>query len=241
MPGAHREKAPESLSYNYEWQELLYEIYRDWGQREQQIGQARKLALCGYRKFYETTKALLIEDGRWQEAFPQLLTELKTALPARQYMEILAQENETALLMEQVRVYQDTVFQYGGILASQYGEEICEMCSAVIRQTAKRIDNRRDYHNLCELLCSLVDFGGIAAAQTLIAELHQAYPAARRCGTRWSGWSAESGKSKRHDGADLCLFRMIQPGIFSRVERTNEKASGLVLLFPLYSITIVSA
>ena len=70
--------------------------------------------------------------------------------------------------MEQVRVYQDTVFQYGGILASQYGEEICEMCSAVIRQTAKRIDNRRDYHNLCELLCSLVDFGGIAAAQTLI-------------------------------------------------------------------------
>ena len=169
-------KAPESLSYNYEWQELLYEIYRDWGQREQQIGQARKLALCGYRKFYETTKALLIEDGRWQEAFPQLLTELKTALPARQYMEILAQENEAALLMEQVRVYQDTVFQYGGILASQYGEEICEMCSAVIRQTAKRIDNRRDYHNLCELLCSLVDFGGIAAAQTLIAELHQAYP-----------------------------------------------------------------
>ena len=50
------------------------------------------------------------------------------------------------------------------------------MVSAVIRQTAKRIDNRRDYHNLCELLCSLVDFGGIAAAQTLIAELHQAYP-----------------------------------------------------------------
>lgn len=52
------------------------------------------------RKFYETAKALLAEDGRWQDAFPQFLAELKTALPAYQYMEILTQEKQTVLLME---------------------------------------------------------------------------------------------------------------------------------------------
>ena len=118
----------------------------------------------------------MAEDGRWQDAFPQFLAELKTALPAYQYMEILTQEKQTVLLMEQVRVHRDTVFQYGGILASRYGEEICGMCSAEIRQTAKRINNRRDYRDLCALLCSLVDFGGIAEARTLIGELHEAYP-----------------------------------------------------------------
>ena len=61
----------------------------------------------------------MAEDGRWQDAFPQFLAELKTALPAYQYMEILTQEKQTVLLMEQVRVHRDTVFRYGGILASQ--------------------------------------------------------------------------------------------------------------------------
>ena len=28
------ERAPDPQSYDYEWQELLYEIYQDWGQRE---------------------------------------------------------------------------------------------------------------------------------------------------------------------------------------------------------------
>ena len=91
-------------------------------------------------------------------------------------MEILARENENALLMEHLRVYRDMVFQYGGILACQYGEEIYGMCSAVIRQTAKRIGNRKDYQRLCGLLRSLIEFGGTAAARTLIRELRQAYP-----------------------------------------------------------------
>ena len=46
-----------------QWQYLLYEIYRDWGRREEQISQARKLALLGDRDFYQAMKDLLTEDG----------------------------------------------------------------------------------------------------------------------------------------------------------------------------------
>ena len=50
------------------------------------------------------------------------------------------------------------------------------MCSAAVCQLAKRIGNRKDYQHLCDLLRSLVEFGGIAEAQALIRELQQTYP-----------------------------------------------------------------
>ena len=40
------------------------------------------------------------------------------------WMGILAQENEIALVMEQVRVHQNTAFLYGNMLISQYSEEM---------------------------------------------------------------------------------------------------------------------
>ena len=169
-------ESPERPSRISRWQYLLYEIYQGQGQRERQIEQARKLALWGDMEFYKTTKTLLTEAGQWQDAYPHFLEELKAALPARRYMEILAQEKETVLLMEHVRVYRDTVFQYGGILVSRYSKEIYGMYSAVIRQATKRINGRNDYHGLSELLCSLVDLGGITEARALLNEIYQTYP-----------------------------------------------------------------
>ena len=160
-----------------QWDNLLYEVYRDWGQREKQTGQARKLVLQGEMGFYQITKDLLLADGQWQKEYPQFLAELKAALPAGKYMEILSQEGEAALLMEQVRVYRNAVFQYGGVLAAQYGKEIHTMCEAAIRQVAKhRLNSRKDYQTVCGLLRQLVGFGGSAEAQSIITELRQAYP-----------------------------------------------------------------
>ena len=79
--------------------------------------------------------------------------------------------------MEQVRVYRNAVFQYGGVLAAQYGKEIHTMCEAAIRQVAKhRLNSRKDYQTVCGLLRQLVGFGGSAEAQSIITELRQAYP-----------------------------------------------------------------
>lgn len=158
------------------WDKLLYEIYRDWGQKEKQTEQAQKLALLGDRDFYQITKDLLTEAGRWEAEYPGFLAELKSRWSALAYMDVLAQENEIALLMEQVRVHRDAAFLYGNMLIPQYSEEIYDLCTAAIRREAERINNRRDYQMLCRRLCSLVDFGGTEAVQVLIRELRQAYP-----------------------------------------------------------------
>ena len=173
------QEAPEKMtmwSPTRQWQLLLYNIYRDWGQRDKQIGQARTLAALGDQSFYKTAKELLTEDGRWQEEYPKFLEKLKASLSAYAYMDILKEECETDLLMEQVRLNPNTVFQYGDMLAPQYGDESFSLCSDAIRKASKGINNRKDYRRLCQLLQSLVKFGGSRYAQVLINELREAYP-----------------------------------------------------------------
>lgn len=170
-------KGQEKLWYRpSQWQYLLYESYQDGGQREKQICQARKLALLGDRDFYQTAKELLTKSGRWQEEYPGFLAELKAARPAYEYMEILKLEGETALLMEQVRLYPETVFQYGDMLGQPYGKEIFDLCAVAIRERAEQSGNRKEYQKLCSLIESLAGFGGYAEAQALIDELRQVYP-----------------------------------------------------------------
>ena len=161
------------------WDHLLYEVYQNWGQKGKQTEQARKLALLGDKDYYQITKDLLTEAGRWDEEYTGFLAELKDRWSALAYMDILAQENETVLLMEQVRAHQDAVFLYGNMLTPQYSEEIYALCAAVIRREAERINGRKDYQMLCRRLRSLAGFGGTAEAQALIHELRQAYPRRR--------------------------------------------------------------
>lgn len=181
-----------------QWQLLLYDIYRDWGQRDKQIGQARTLAALGERRFYQTAKDLLTEDGRWQEEYPKFREELKASLPVYTYMEILKGEGEIGLLMEQVRLHPDMVFQYGDVLVPQYGDEVFNLCSGAIRKASKGISNRRHYQRLCELLQSLIEFGGSRYAQILIHELREAYP--RRPALLEELERVERGISKRTKG-----------------------------------------
>lgn len=78
--------------------------------------------------------------------------------------------------MEQVRLYPETVFQYGCTLAQLYRKEIFDLCAAVIRERAKRSSNRKEFQKICALIESLAGFGGYAEAQVLVAELRQDYP-----------------------------------------------------------------
>lgn len=180
------------------WEHLLYEIYHAWGQRDKQIEQSRHLTLLGDRDFYRITKALLVEDGRWETEYPGFLTGLKEKWPSYAYMDILAEENEHTLLMKQVRVYRDAVFQYGGVLAAQYGKEIYAICATAVRQVAKhRLDNRKDYQKICRLLQQLVEFGGTTEAQMLIRELRQAYPRRKALGEELEKVEREIGKRSK--------------------------------------------
>ncbi len=174
-----KEEQSRSRQLPGRWDLLLYEIYQAWGNREKQIRQSRALALMGAEGFYQITKGLLAEDGRWQETYPEFLAELKAARPAYEYMEILKLEGEIPLLMEQVRLNPESAFRYGAVLAPQYREEVCKLCTAVIRKEAEQAGSRREYQALCSLIRSLAELGGQAVAKTVVAELRQKHPRRR--------------------------------------------------------------
>lgn len=159
-----------------QWQYFLYTIYQDWGQREKQIEQARTLAVSGDKKFCQTLKELLTADGRWQEERLQFFAAFQAARPPYEYMDLLEREQETALLMEQVRLQPAMAFRYGGALVPAYGEEFCGICAVGIREHAKAAGNRREYRVVCDLIGALAKWGEQAEAKRLIQELRQTYP-----------------------------------------------------------------
>lgn len=175
-----RERAEKEQTQRWyqpsQWEHLLYEIYQKWEQREKQVEQARRLALLGGEGFYQITKDLLLKAGRWEEEYPKFLAELKAARPEYEYMEILDQEGEIALLMERVRLYPERAFRYGGVLFSEYGEEICGLCTAMIRRNAENAGDRKAYRRMCDLIWLLAEFGGVKEAKRLIVELRQGHP-----------------------------------------------------------------
>lgn len=159
-----------------QWEYLLYEIYQKWGQKEQQVQQARKLALKGDIDFYHIAKDLLTKAGRWQKEFPAFLSEYKAARSSGEYMNLLEREGQTSLLMKEVRLQPRSAFLYGDTLAEEFGGELCRLCTEVIRKEAGQIYGRKDYQRLCKKLLDLNRFGGSAEARTIIEELRQTYP-----------------------------------------------------------------
>lgn len=141
--------------------------------------QARRLALLGGQGFYQVTKDLLLEAGRWKEEYPKFLAELKAARSEYEYIKILDQKGEKALLMERVRLYPEWVFRYGGALFSEYSGEICALCAERICKDAENAGDRKAYQRACKLIQMLAEFGGTEEVTRLIAELRQGYPRRR--------------------------------------------------------------
>lgn len=159
-----------------QWQYLLYDIYRDWGKRDKQIEQAQNLALFGDKKFYQTAKALLTEDGRWEQEYPKFREALKESLSEDAYMDLLHREGEAALLMEQVQLHPREVFRYGATLAPQYGAEVSLLCSTIIQEESEHVSNRKEYQRLCAMIDSMAGFYAVAEARNLIDVFRQKYP-----------------------------------------------------------------
>lgn len=158
------------------WHALLCEIYRTTGQAEKLTAQLCTMLLLGKLDCYGELKCRLQATKHWEQEYHPLLEAIAAARPRYEYMQILSKESEFALLMQQVQLLPSAVFTYGKLLAKQYPEQVFSLCIPQIRVAAEHAQNRRDYQKLCALVSQLADFGGVAEARRLIAELWETYP-----------------------------------------------------------------
>lgn len=168
-------EAPHSNGFISKWNYILFAVYRDWNQPDKLISQARRLVLLGDLEYYSILKALLQKSGAWQSAYPMLLAQISSSLPDEKSMQVLAVENETALLMAKVREHPNAVFRYGELLSKEYPDEIFRLCADVIRVQAHDAGDRKAYARVCKLIFALASYGGDKTANSLIGELRLYY------------------------------------------------------------------
>ena len=158
-----------------DWWYRLYKIYEETNDRDKLLSTAKSLLLQGDIEYYRKMKAFLLEEGRWQEDYPLLLAEIKTAQPGFLYTQILDQENEHALLLEEVKRNISSVFLYGKKLSKHYPAVIHGLFSLEIIRAARKSRNRGEYKRVCGLLRELYQADGKEEALALADEFMLEY------------------------------------------------------------------
>ena len=157
------------------WRYRLYSVYEATENREKLAETAREIFLSGDMTYYDPLKVLLTEQDEWVNAYPALLRDCEAKLPYEKYMEILAQENELALLMAQTEKHKVQIFRYGSNLAASYPAEVCAIFTEKLSEAAEKAYGRDDYQRVCAKIVLFHDAGYAAEAEAMAAECKLLY------------------------------------------------------------------
>lgn len=159
-----------------DWLKYLYCIYGFLHDSQKQADIAESLLLEGCLDYFDRLKELRSADGIWEKEYPNLLNNCKAKLPAWQYQKILEHAGEHRLLMDSVKKYPESVFQYGPVLAPLFPTEAFPIYSAEICESAETANSRLQYKKVCSQIKALYQAGGNETAVRLISMLIQTYP-----------------------------------------------------------------
>ncbi|WP_411676165.1 SWIM zinc finger family protein [Caproicibacter sp.] len=159
-----------------DWLEYLYGIYGFLYESGKQADTAKALLFTGSLDYFDRLKELLNADGTWEKEYPNLMNDCETKLSFWQYQQLLEHTGEHRLLMDTVRKYPESVFQYGSLLAPLFPTEVFPIYDREIRKSAEMANSRPQYKRVCSQIRGLYQIGGKETAAHLIASLAQTYP-----------------------------------------------------------------
>ena len=170
----------ESGKHNYwnvqDWYQQLFELYGQSGDTEQQEKLARSLLLVEHDPFYyHKLKDILITKGEWQDQYLSLLHEMSQELEVRSYLDLLAGEDETELMLQKLREFPEKIFFHAEQLAEVYPEETWQLMVQAIQYRAERANKRSHYRDVCRSIQYLTDLGGYTEAAELTTQLWKTF------------------------------------------------------------------
>jgi len=159
----------------WDWNNLLFDIYKASNNTKSQIEQAHRLLLFGNERFWDVLKELYQKKGTWDEMYLDLLDEMKNSKAFICYRGILIKENEKKRLLEDLINNSYGIFYYGKFLVKDYPTTIYDLCHKVISSNCTQAKTRREYKEIASQITQLIKWKGYDKAEDLIEELKQRY------------------------------------------------------------------
>lgn len=157
------------------WLRRLYVVYERANEYGKRADTAERILLLGDFSYYDKLKVLLTDSNRWKDTYPVLLEKCAKQLSFAQYMRILSGENELELLIEQLKLHPEQIFDYGAVLAARYEGDVCNIFLAQIDSEAGKAGNRYAYRNVCEHITIFAAAGYAPTAAKLIVDYKLRY------------------------------------------------------------------
>jgi hypothetical protein len=158
-----------------QWLYKLYSVHEKTDNQTKMADTARKILLGGDLAYYDKLKLLLQESETWFKLYPELLTECKSKLPHTQYAVILSKEQESKLLLGEVKAHPTLVYTYGKLLARKYTADISEIFTAQIKKEAAAAYGRDAYQAVCANITIFANAGYSVETIAIIVEFAELY------------------------------------------------------------------
>lgn len=175
LEGEKKDKEYQGLVHK--WKQYRFNIYqRQGGKREKLLAVGRELAVTGDFAEYLQLKALYPGE-EWSSIYPDLLADMtkQSGYIDDKYTKILKEERDWPRLWEYVQKNPQRIVDFYRQLLPNYREQVYELFTGFIRQSAARSDKRPHYKQVCSHIRLLAKIGGRQQAIGLIGQLTAEY------------------------------------------------------------------
>lgn len=159
------------------WKAVRYEAYKKLSLRQDQVELAKELLLNGDYVYYHELESLF--PGDKEEFYRSILPELKKAnhwKTREVYLKLIAEKNDTEEMMAYVTANPSRIEEYADRLSTDYREEMKQVYSQHIYNTASTSSNRKEYQRVCAMLKRYKKVVGKPSQEEIIAQLKAQYP-----------------------------------------------------------------
>ncbi len=161
-----------------EWKEKRFEIYELAGSLNKMRGLAREFIFEGDFEYYKKLKKIY-KPKEWQPLLTEIIDKIKRKNKKYNDFQLLnniyIEENMFKELLEEVKIYPDTIRYYYKYLLEDFSEGVYLLYREYILEEAKHITDRKKYRALCKIIKELVKINGKDEARSIIEYLSKEY------------------------------------------------------------------
>ena len=158
------------------WKKYRYKAYKLAGQLDKQREIARYFISNGDFEFYLELKRTYTPE-EWDKIYPGIIRDLEYEKYSYSgiYTRILIEENEMMKLLHYAQRMPPAIEIFAKYLIADYQQEVFELFTIHIEQSASRASSRSGYQDVCRIIQKLQELGGKEKAQEIKEKLYLKY------------------------------------------------------------------